>query len=553
MPSAPSIASTQQSLIPQGREKDYTELRTPAVDFLQMVIDEQNMYVAPLIITNGSEDRDGEITNPDGLIDVAYRTNPLVFLQHSHQISPMIPPVGTSETPARSYDLVRRADAWYSGCRFSQSTPFGSQCFAMVADGLLRGRSIGALKHAMKPYTPKLQGVTLREGRIVPARQRSVENSLYELIEWSWVWVPSNRDIVTPMKSILSKGYLDGRPLHHDLKTIMKRFDLTEPESSAKHSSRPLFARERVRIDRQNVSSGDRLMKTPAFMLFDAETYSPLEAKTFLGKNADLGLAVTELNSVNIAGKWFLKSTQFGHDGEVNLIEDPRVPGLCAAFVKSAVMPEKKPPGVAEVIADQASGKVVVNDQPVAAQASQAAHEASETPAAEAAESVAVENPDTAKAAGPSGRRHLRALIGKATQLVEEAEAAASELEPEMLEKCGEFNKRIRDLVADVGQFETERYGQSEGPQKPEGGVISKALKAELFHNDKYLLPGSFVRGLQTVGKSVEDPKIQTVIELMLKGIAIPTNEPTPEELQREELRRRIAEAKKKQNISQVV
>jgi hypothetical protein len=148
----PDTTDIQSSLIPKGRENDYWELSMPTpVSILDMVIDEPNMYIAPLLITNGSEDRDGEVTNPEGLIDIAYRDAPVVFLQHSHRIAPMEPPVGTAETPDRQFNLFRKGDGWYSGCRFHNKTPLAVQTFQLVCDGVIRGRSIGALNHALTP------------------------------------------------------------------------------------------------------------------------------------------------------------------------------------------------------------------------------------------------------------------------------------------------------------------------------------------------------------------------------------------------------------------
>ena len=564
----------QSSLIPAGRENDYLELNAPSVSFLDMVIDEDKMYVAPLAITNGSEDRDGEVTDPNGMIDVAYKSNPIVFLQHSHRVAPMVPPVGTAETPERVYDVKRIGDSWFSGCRFSQSTKFATQVFAMVADGLIRGRSIGALNHALSPYRPKLPGVAFHQNQIIPVRTKSVSHDQYELVEWSWVYIPSNRDMVTPLKSIISKGWIDGRPLDDSLKMIMKSFDLREPASSAKHMTRkPRF--------NWTPTGGNAVPtnKSPSAVLFDADKFSVPEVKAFMVKNADLGLMDTPIDSVTIDGALYLRSTQFTHTGEFETVTNPVAPGLKLLFAKALPTEEENPAGdatakIEQLVADPAAGNVAVVEKPVAPAEAAAPAKAAPvaapvaapegSPEEEATEGTAVENTEAAEAieeaAGPGGMKYLKALIKNATQLADMAEAASADQEPEMMEKCGEYTSTLRSFIGKVSEFMDERYGKkkdgeaapAEEKEEP-SATLTKATQRGLFYGNKQLLSEPIVRGLQLLQENVPDERHRSMIGLMLKGVALPEATPDPEKVARDKVRAMIAQVKARESVKQLV
>ncbi len=551
LPATQSNNETVQSdLIPAGREQDYREIGAPPVDFLDMQIDRENMYVSPLAITNGSEDRDGEVTDPNGMIDIAYRNNPIVFLQHSHRVSPMIPPVGTAETTNRVYDVKRVGDAWYSGCRFSQSTRFARQVFRMVDDGLIRGRSIGALNHALSPYRPKLPGVAFHQNQIIPVRTKSVSHDQYELVEWSWVYIPSNRDMVTPVKSIISKGWLDNRPLDPSLKMLMKSFDLSEPASNAKHiSQKPRFAWPNF--------SGEITVKSPAAVLFDAEKYSMQEVKAFMAKNADIGVVDTEIDTTIVEGRLFLRSLQYNHKGAFECSQDPRLPGLRVLFAKADATDK-----IEQLVANDTSGAVTVTEEP-AAPAAAAPAAAPAAPAAAAVDNAAAAA-EVEKAAGPGGMRYLKSLVKNASTLADMMEAAAADQEPEMMEKCGEFNSKMRNFIKEVAAFESERYGkgkpgeeagEAEAAEESEEptAALSKAARVGLFYGTKQLLPGSFMSALQLLQKEVSNDGHRKVLSTMMKGLAVPETMPDPEKVEFERVRDMIARAKAREKVSQLV
>lgn len=540
-------SKVQSTLIPKGRENDYWELSTPSANFLDMQIDRGNMYVAPLLITNGSEDRDGEVTNPEGLIDAAYKIDPVVFLQHSHRIDPMLPPVGTAETPDRQYDLHRRPDGWYSGCRFTQTHKMAEQTFRLVDDGVLRGRSIGALNHALNPYKPKMPGMAFVNNQIVPVRTKSVSHEKYELIEWSWVWMPANRDIVTMpkqgitphrdvvplLKGIISQNKLDGMTLDPRLGMVLKSLNLAEPTSATFHKAKywPLK------------SVGELAVETPFEILFSRKSFTQADAKKFLSSSSDLGLIETALVSEGSGGA-FLKSVQFAYSGPVQEVENPEVPGMILRFCK-ALSPAE---AVAAEVKPEDKDKDQVDVEAAQQPASQSAGQIAPATQGDATAIVSQEEQAAVKGVKP-GLRYLKALIQKATEMADEAEAAMEEQEPELTEKCQQFTHELRAFIGKVAEFQTERYGnetqEEKAEEKPESALIEKSVKADLFYGRKIKLPAPFTKGLHAMHDLATDDKQKTLAAAMLKGCvstALPErkseSKPSPEDELKERVRR---------------
>lgn len=539
-------APVQSALIPKGREADYWEMPAPSTHFLDMEIDRANMYIAPLLITNGSEDRDGEVTNPDGLIDAAYRTDPVVFLQHSHRIAPLCPPVGTAETPDHVYDMERRADGWYSGCRFTQAIKFARQVFRLIDDGVLRGRSIGALNHGLAPYKPRLPGVAFVNNQIMPVRTKSVSHEKYELVEWSWVWMPSNREIATPrrditpsrdtvplIKGILCRNRLDDSPIDPGLKMVLKSLNLSEPATNLRGGGKVRY------WPFETQSYGEKTVETPHAILFSAKSYSAAEALKFLKGSSDIGLIETQLGSENRDGGRFLKSVQFSYNGPTEVVTNPEHPGLVLLFAKAAP----------EGMTDEVEQEVDV----AAAQKPATAATGVEAPVEGSPDVVqTAENEKAEMVKMPQGMRYLKALIKKATEMVDEADAALGEQEPELSMKCKEMNGEFRSLIAKVAEFQSERYGKTDGEseggsdggedEKPATAMLEKSVRADLFYGRKTLLPASLTKGLNLLHTMATDEKQKQLTSLMLKGVigsyvATPTVDPQAE--LRERIRQR--------------
>jgi hypothetical protein len=537
------------SIIPKGRENDYWEMAAPSTHFLDMEIDRSKMYVAPLLITNGSEDRDGEVTNPDGLIDVAFRRDPVVFLQHSHRVAPMVPPVGTAETPERVFDLHRRPDGWYSGCRFTQATKFAGQVFRLVDDGVLRGRSIGALNHQLSNYKPRLPGVMFHNNQIMPVRTRSVSHDKYELIEWSWVWMPANREIVTPMreitpakevvpilKGILCRNGLDGMSLDPSLKMVLKSLNLAEPVTNLNHAGK-------IKHWPFQKSYGDDHVQTPVAVLFSRSHYTLPEARGFLKSAANLGLKSTAIGTEMRNGQTFLKSVQSAYSGPVEEHASNDVPGMILLFAKSTS------DDVAAVVATEEAVDVEAPQQPAAkpiakpaakpvSTATEMANAASEY----SAEVVAQEPEAEDLMIKQPGLRYLKALIRKATQVVDEAEAAIEEQEPELTKKCKEFTSELRSFIGKVAEFQEQRYGKP-GPgaeQKPETAELTKSLRADLFYGRKSMLPKPFTKGLNALHEMATTTQQKELTAAMLKGVIGDQFSQKQEDKERAELREKI-------------
>ncbi len=537
--------AAMSSIIPKGRENDYWEMAAPSTHFLDMEIDRAKMYIAPLLITNGSEDRDGEVTNPDGLIDVAYRKDPVVFLQHSHRVAPMVPPVGTAETPDRTFDLHRRPDGWYSGCRFTQATKFARQVFRLIDDGVLRGRSIGALNHQLSNYKPRLPGVMFHNNQIMPVRTKSVSHDKYELIEWSWVWMPANREIITPMreitpdkevvpliKGILSRNGLDGTALDPSLKMVLKSLNLAEPVTNLNHAGK-------VRHWPFQKSHGDAHVQKPVAVLFSRKHYTLPQARECLKSSANLGLIDTAIGTENRNGETFLKSLQYSYNGPLEEHQDPRVPGLVLLFAKSTS------DDVAAVVSDDDENMVDVETPQKPASAAPAAAVAKTSKAAAPPEEgeVVTEGPAAEDLMYKQpGLRYLKALIKKATQVVDEAEAAMEEQEPELMEKCKEFTSELRGFIGKVAEFQEERYGKPgpEAEQKPETAELTKSLRADLFYGRKAMLPKPFTKGLNALHEMATTTQQKDLAAAMLKGVIGEQFSQKQEDKERAELREKI-------------
>ncbi|TXH46192.1 MAG: hypothetical protein E6Q97_30050 [Desulfurellales bacterium] len=506
-------------VIPAGQEHRYRQGEAVTSDFLQMKFDESRMYIEPLIITNGSEDRDGEVIDPSGIIDTEYRRNPLVFFNHSHKFDPSIYPVGTSETPERKYQCMRQGDVWVSGCRFTKAAKIGEQVFALVLDGVIRGRSIGGLTHDMVPYKPATPGKAIHQGRIVSARPNSVKRTLLELVEWSWVPIQSNRDVVTAVKSILSRGRYNGQSLDPGVKMAFKSLDLREPETSSKNGRSTPHSLCGWAAITKGFEMSDAV---PVAVRFDTKHFNPVAARQFLQERPELFLD-TELSVENVDGRLCLRSTQLRYDGEIEAVHDDRLPGvelLCvkAGFFGKSEEVEEEPEGdgkagIVQQILEDAEKQTV------------AVQEGGEKPPEEKpAEEAAIV---AAKAmSGPRGSQWLKSYMQKLGQILDMAEASQTELEPEMVSKCGEFNEMARALIGKMGEYHKTRYeqagggeqdGESESEGEPETATMTKAAKIDAFLNRRVVVPGFVMKAIRTAGESLQGdaPKVDEAREIL--------------------------------------
>jgi len=369
-------------LIPADRKHLYRQSAPVTVehDFLQMQIDEGKLYVAPLPIMSGSEDRDSEVTDPAGVIVDAYRMSRPVYFNHSHAIDPLSFPVGTCETPDHKFDLHRTATGWDGGTLFHQSTKLAEQTFALVLAGVIRGRSIGALGLEVTPYTPKIPRQTLHNGRVVVKKPVAKRNAVCEMVEFSWTPMQANRDIVTMYKSLVSRNRVDGATLDPTIGMVLKSLIVTgpqEPANNLEKSDHTLFSSRFSEVFTKGVS-----MKSPVAVQFCAEKYTVQQATALLRNYGDL-FPCSDLSSQTIDDRIVLKSVQLPYEGEVVAQSDERFPGMTVFFAKGSFFdqskdPEEEVPGgeaapagensAVQRIIEQATGEVHI-EEPAAAPA----------------------------------------------------------------------------------------------------------------------------------------------------------------------------------------
>jgi hypothetical protein len=542
--SAPSNA-----LIPAEKQHLYREVPVVVVEheFLKMQIDEKRLYIAPLPIMSGAEDRDSEVTNPDGLIPDSYQLSRPIYFNHSHAFDPLSMPVGTCETPDHQFDLHRTKDGWSGGTLFHDQTPLAEQTFALVCRGVIRGRSIGAIDIDLGLYRPKIPMKTMREGRIVDRKVIAKSHDLYEMVEFSWTPMPSNREIVTGqngqvdlIKSVLGLGRIGSQIIDPTLRMVLKSLDLRRPGnpvSNLEKSSHRVFT---SRFD--EVFSGAVTMKTPVSVLFCAKTYSLSQATALLKSDPEM-FPCTDLVTDERDGQLFLRSNQLPYDGDVVIAEDGdgRFPGLQLVFAKGGFFgqsgaeqdPEEQlgqpatpaTPSTTEEsqavqrIVEQAGGAVVEEggvQQPAVGQQSPE-QQSPEQQATEQAEEVET------KMSGPLGAQFLQMFMQKMSDMMNEAEASTDELEPEMVAKCAEFVAKGRALAEEISGFQSERYGKQDkapaesGTETEDEKVLLKAIRKDLFFGLRVKVPAVGLELLKQVHQSIDEDS-RELLGMFVKG-----------------------------------
>jgi hypothetical protein len=498
-----------------------------------MQIDMGKMYIAPLPIMSGAEDRDSEITNPDGLIKDSYEISRPVYFNHSHAFDPLSPPVGTCETPDRKFDLHRTADGWSAGTLFSQATELARQTFALVCEGVIRGRSIGAMDLEVTPYKPTIPMQTLHEGRVVARKTIAKHHKLYEMVEFSWTPMPSNRDMVTMYKSLLSRGRIDGAPMDPMIRRTMAGMDLSLPRQARNNlekSNHRVFSKAFDSVF-QKGNAMSSAIESPLEIRFDASKWNAARVLKFLKADPDL-FPVTETNLVRENGRLFIRATQMAYDGPKEIKTDSRPPfdGVQLVFAKGGFFnqtadteEEQGNPSETEAvqrIVQQATGEVHVEEPASTDTAMQSAAPAETGVPAEGqpeagVEQQAQEQVDEVeqKMSGPLGAQFLQTFMDKMAEVLDQAEASTDELEPEMVAKCGEFMEKARSIAAEIGEYKKERYGggmdesdedESDDDDAESDGMMTKKVRRELFFGQRIAVPKQGVSLLKSIEKDVD-------------------------------------------------
>ena len=154
-------------------------------------VDPDRMTVRAVISTH-DPDRAGDVIVPAGLRNAdEFLRNPVVLWAHQRTM----PPIGTCER------LTIEPDRVIAETKFSASSPFARDVFALYAEGVLRGWSVG--------FVP-VKAVPVR-----PARDRPAAGTCYpewDLLEYSAVPVPENPQALT---LAVRKGLVKDSELRH--------------------------------------------------------------------------------------------------------------------------------------------------------------------------------------------------------------------------------------------------------------------------------------------------------------------------------------------------
>lgn len=530
--------STALSLIPAGKEDLYREFDAPSV--LRVQIDKGSMYCGMLPITTISEDRQGEIIDPSGALLDFHRSSPVVCWQHSHKLAPTLPPIARAETPSGQYDVKLIDGVLYSGCTFSQATKLANQVFALINEGMIRCRSIGAIGHKLEPYTPEAPGQVIWEGKIVPARTRSVIYRVWEMLEWSWVIIPANRDITIAVKSLLSNRKVDGQSIDPMLELTLKALDLREPVQVPGCSFvTKSFGGVEYQFPEQ-LTKGEPRMKGAAYLLFDAAKVAPGVAKAFLKANPDL----IETDITFDAATKSLKSQQVNYDGPVEIRSVEGVEGISVALIKcDQQMPTKS------VKADQTDTAVPGLSVPVVPAVGE-----TEVKSDEMVPEIEIETEAPVEFSGLPGSRMLQALSAQIDETVmmataamqEQENPAVSEKTTELIEMLGEISKTVKELHDSVygdkpdavklmkaeGETVEKPEGETEAPMEPDAEK-RKSLLAKFYRQaNTTRLPDNVVKALSSVFKQLPETEAtkapKNILGQMLKGV-MPQQTPEPE------------------------
>lgn len=555
--------STALSIIPAGKEDLYREFDAPSV--LRVQIDKGSMYCGMLPITTISEDRQGEIIDPAGALLDFHRSSPVVCWQHSHKLAPTLPPIARAETPSGQYDVKLIDGVLYSGCTFSQATKLANQVFALINEGMIRCRSIGAIGHKLEPYTPEAPGQVMWEGKIVPARTKSVIYRVWEMLEWSWVIIAANRDITIAVKSLLSNRKVDGQSIDPMLELTLKALDLREPVQVPGCSFvTKSFDGVGYQFPEQ-LTKGEPRMKGAAYILFDAAKVAPGVAKAFLKANPDLIETDLTFDSATKS----LKSQQVSYEGpvEIRAVED--VEGISVAMIKcDQQMPNKS------VKADQTDTAVPGLSVPAVPIVGE-----TELKSDEIVPEIEIET-EAPEFAGLPGSRMLQALSAQIDETVAMATAAMQEQEnPAVNEKTTEIIDMLSEIGKTVKELHDSVYGdkpdavklmspEGDMSEKPEGETEQvvepdaekrKSLLAKFYRQANITrLPDNVVKALSSVFKQLPESEAtkapRAALGQMLKGV-LPqqTVEPEPMSEARKALADRLKRAEMKNRLKGLV
>lgn len=165
-------------------------------------------------VTTEALDRDGEVLLADGLDTSQFSKNPIVTFSHKYDELPV----------GKCLWIKKQGSGWKAKTQYASRPDdwdgqwFADAVFALVKQGILKGKSVGFLATSLRPPTKK----ELSARPELKANHTIIEKSL--LLEYAVAPLPANQAAIT---EAVSKGWpahlLPEKPLN--LTSILSRLD----------------------------------------------------------------------------------------------------------------------------------------------------------------------------------------------------------------------------------------------------------------------------------------------------------------------------------------
>jgi hypothetical protein len=176
---------------------------TKLADASPATIDTASMSIT-CVITTQDEDRSGDVIVTDGIDTASHERNPVVLYNHGLTLEK---PIGKAEDQGGKYTVVREPNRLLGTVFFSQTLPEAAELFALAAEGILRGWSIGAIPRETAPRDV-----------VGPDGMAALLVKSCEMFEFSLTPKPDNREALTervmravsggkPMSGVLLKSF----------------------------------------------------------------------------------------------------------------------------------------------------------------------------------------------------------------------------------------------------------------------------------------------------------------------------------------------------------
>lgn len=257
----------------------------------------------------------------------------------------------------------------------------------------------------------------------------------------------------------------------------------------------------------------------PVAVRFSTKQYTPAKAKQWLRDHDEL--LDTELSIETVGDSQFLRSTQVTFDGDVKPMTDARAPGVEFLFAKAFMDDEdsegkddKEKRSVEDIVEEAIDDSVVVD------------------------EDDDMKDPEEKNATGPRGSQHLKQLVKHLYKLLKMEEAAAGDLEPELMSKCGEIREMLTGVIGEIKKFHRSRYeatdeteeesaetggdGDStkkdEEPEETMEKSIDRMTLTKMFFGEKKALPSGFIKAVKSAHEAKEPAQTKAILGQVLKG-----------------------------------